>query len=127
MFDNIGGKIKTLAKVVCWIGIIGSCLAGFVLLVEGLDVSEELILYGILVAGVGSLFSWIGSFFLYGFGQLIENTDVLVKQGQIQQPQAPATPYAAPVQISTYTAPTSYCTRCGAVMVNGVCPHCHQV
>ena len=28
MFENIGGKIKGLAKVVCWIGIILSVITG---------------------------------------------------------------------------------------------------
>lgn len=28
MFDNIGGKIKTLAEVVCTLGIVASVLAG---------------------------------------------------------------------------------------------------
>ena len=27
MFDNIGGKIKILAKVLCWVGIIGFVLS----------------------------------------------------------------------------------------------------
>ena len=65
MFDNIGEKIKTFAKVVCWIGIIVSFIFG-VLLVN----SSGLI--GILTIVVGSLASWIGSFSLYGFGELIE-------------------------------------------------------
>ena len=33
------------------------------------------ILSGIVIIIVGCLASWIGSFFTYGFGQLIENTD----------------------------------------------------
>ena len=28
MFNNIGGKIKGLAKFVCWLGIIGSSIWG---------------------------------------------------------------------------------------------------
>ena len=28
MFDNIGGKIKKLAKIICWIGIILSVITG---------------------------------------------------------------------------------------------------
>ena len=31
MFDNIGGKIKGLAKTVCWIGIGASVFIGFIL------------------------------------------------------------------------------------------------
>lgn len=75
MFDNIGKKIKTLAQVVCWIGIIASVIAGL----AALAVS---ILSGLLIMGLGSLASWIGSFLTYGFGQLIENSDILVKQGK---------------------------------------------
>ena len=36
MFDNIGGKIKTLSATICWIGIIISCLIGL-----GMIVAEE--------------------------------------------------------------------------------------
>lgn len=132
MFDNIGGKIKGVARVVTWLGIISSCLAGFVMLVEGLDTSEILAFYGILVAGVGSLFSWLGSLTLYGLGQLIENSDILVKQGQMRQPQAPAAPayaapaYGAPAQAPAYAAPAHYCTTCGSTKVDGICHTCHR-
>lgn len=78
MFDNIGGKIKTLAKVVCWIGIIACIITGIVLMAT----DEDLILVGILTVVVGSLLSWVGSFALYGFGQLIENSDEIVFQNK---------------------------------------------
>ena len=68
MYANIGGKIKTLASVLCWAGIIISCLFGLITLAFG----------GIFIAAIGSLMSWISSFVLYGFGQIIENTDKLV-------------------------------------------------
>ena len=74
MFGNIGGKIKTLAQVVTWIGIIGSVIYGFVL-----GIYEDLIFEGFIMALLGSLISWVSSFVLYGFGQLIENTDKLVE------------------------------------------------
>ena len=73
MFDNIGGKIKTLAKVVCWIGIVASVILGLL---------SRNVITALLFIGIGSLGSWIGSFMTYGFGQLIENTDILVKQGE---------------------------------------------
>ncbi len=37
MFDNIGSKIKMLAKVICWVGIIMSCLSGLIILINGDD------------------------------------------------------------------------------------------
>jgi hypothetical protein len=67
MFDNIGGKIKTLAKIICWLGIIISVISGMVLIgISGL--------VSVLTIIAGSLTSWIGSFSLYGFGELIEKT-----------------------------------------------------
>ncbi|MBR3934300.1 MAG: hypothetical protein IKJ68_10400 [Clostridia bacterium] len=71
MFDNIGGKIKILAQVLCWLGVIASVICGFSIMVDSDDV-------GFLIVVIGPLVSWVSSFFLYGFGQLIENTDILV-------------------------------------------------
>ena len=75
MFSNIGSKIKNLAQVVTWIGIIACVVWGLVLMVT----DEELIFVGLMIALLGSLISWVSSFVLYGFGQLIENTDKLVE------------------------------------------------
>ncbi len=72
MFENIGGKIKTLAKVLMWIGIIGFVIYGIVM------ISEEQVLLGFLIIAIGGLSSWVSSFVLYGFGQLVENSDKLV-------------------------------------------------
>ena len=74
MFENIGCKIKMLAKVCCWVGIFVSVIYGIILLSEN---NNELI--GLSVFILGPLFSLIGSFVIYGFGQLIENSDKLVE------------------------------------------------
>ena len=73
MFDNIGGKIKTLAQVICWIGIACSVVFGIAVVAN-----EYTRLLGIAIIVLGPLLSWVSSFLLYGFGQLIENTDMLV-------------------------------------------------
>ena len=82
MFDNIGSKIMKLAKVLCWIGIILSVISGIIIIAGGANNSRAYgynsgpsVLTGILTIVFGCLASWIGSFFTYGFGQLIENTD----------------------------------------------------
>ena len=67
MFDNIGEKIKIFAKTVCWIGIVLSIVSGILLMGASGVV-------GVLAIIIGSLASWIGSFTLYGFGELIEKT-----------------------------------------------------
>ncbi len=80
MFDNIGGKIKTVAATIAWLGIIGSIIVGSVMIAEASDSyypSATETLSGWLVMIVGSLSSWVSSFTLYGFGQLIENTDAI--------------------------------------------------
>ena len=75
MFDNIGSKIKSLAQVVCWIGIVASVIGGFSIIVS----NDEAVVVGLLTMVLGAVGSWVGSFVLYGFGQLIENSDTLVE------------------------------------------------
>ena len=78
MFENIGSKIMKLAKVLCWLGIIASVITGIAIIGASSYnrySSGSSILAGILTIVFGCLLSWIGSFFTYGFGQLIENTD----------------------------------------------------
>lgn len=77
MFTNIGRKIKVLAWVVCIVGILGSFIGAIYLWVNAGHFYDSvgLILSGFITLIVGSLVSWVGSFFCYGFGQLIEKTE----------------------------------------------------
>ena len=97
MFDNIGGKIKGLAKFLCWLGIIISLIMAILIWTGGAKVSSAFnssyygyssrsaanaasgtaVITGLVVLVVGSLASWLGSFFMYGFGQLIEDTQAI--------------------------------------------------
>lgn len=70
MFEYIGIKIMSLAKVMAWIGIVVSIIVGLMLL------ANDSIL-GMIVMALGSLMSWVSSFVLYGFGQLIDDVSVL--------------------------------------------------
>ena len=81
MFKNIGGKIKGLAKVICYVGIAISVIAGIVMIGFGSSSynGDTMIVMGFAVMIVGSLVSWIGSFFAYGFGELIENITVIAE------------------------------------------------
>ena len=78
MFNNIGVKIKGLAKFICWAGIVICIIAGIIMLVQAKDaysgVRPTLILIGLAIMIIGSLLSWIGSFLLYGFGELVDNS-----------------------------------------------------
>ena len=78
MWDNISGKIKSLAKFIAWFGIISSIIGGIVLFsIGGNQRYGGGIFIGIGFATIflGSLFFWISSWFMYGFGELIENTE----------------------------------------------------
>ena len=87
MFDNIGGKIKGLAKFICWVGIIASIILG-IIIISGAGTSygryrytdSGMVVLGIITIVAGSILSWIGSFVLYGFGELVENSSELVEQ-----------------------------------------------
>lgn len=73
MFTNIGGKIKTLTKVVCWIGIVASAIGGVVCMFD------DEVLAGLAMIVGGALASWVGSFVLYAFGELVENVAVIAE------------------------------------------------
>ena len=65
MYNNIGNKIKALAIFSAIIGIIGSIVAAIVLF------CSKLILNGVLVLVGGVVLSWVATFALYGFGELL--------------------------------------------------------
>ncbi|MCL2866655.1 MAG: hypothetical protein FWF47_02725 [Clostridia bacterium] len=80
MFKNIGGKIKGLAKAITFLGIVGSLVYAIVIWVQAGKLrygGDALVGTGFLVLTVGSLASWISSLALYGFGQLIENSETI--------------------------------------------------
>ena len=77
MFENIGCKIKKLARILCWIGIVASVISGIIMIATSSAYSRYSgtgigVVGGVALMVFGSLFSWIGSFFTYGFGELIE-------------------------------------------------------
>ena len=77
MFDNIGGKIKKLAKIVAIGGIAGSIFIG--MCIFAIIPTQVGSLVGFVISAIGSSVSWIGSFAAYGYGQLIENSDKAVR------------------------------------------------
>lgn len=81
MFDNIGGKIKTLAMVCCWEGIIGSVFAG-ILCLYALR-SEYALIIGLPILFGGPLVFWVVSLFVYGFGELIEKATMIEKSTRL--------------------------------------------
>ena len=75
MYTSIGGKIKTLAQIVCLLGIIVSVIYGICFYNTYYSVRSM----GIVIIFGGSLLSWVSSFFAYGFGELIEKATVIAE------------------------------------------------
>lgn len=84
MYNNVGAKLKGLAKFLAWFGIIGSCISGITIMAAGSSISyygaygsSSLagggLVGGIIIMVIGSLASWLSSLALYGFGEMIEN------------------------------------------------------
>lgn len=109
MFNNVGKILKTLSVVVFWLGSFVSMFWG---LYVGLDESRFL---GLLIIFGGPLFSWLLALEMYGFGQLIENTDKLVAQ------RSEATSEA---ESAVNPAHSWRCDGCGNLISVNPCPHC---
>ena len=73
MFSNIGEKIKVLAVVCTIIGCVLSVVIAIVCW------CSEIVWAGFVALILGCLVSWIGSFLLYGFGELIVQTNIVAR------------------------------------------------
>lgn len=80
MFKNVGNKIQSFAKFVFIFGTIVAAIAAIVFILAAIGAGEPAlttiyIIYGLMVLILGPIISWINALFIYGFGQLIVNTD----------------------------------------------------
>ena len=84
MFNNIGKKIKILAKILLIVELA-------IVEIIGLDWltfdDEQFVAIGLLMMFVAPVVLWISSWFMYGFGELIDKTcDIArnTRQGEIK-------------------------------------------
>lgn len=80
MFNNIGGKLKVWAKILCYAGMSLSLIIGSIIMIMGGVTGMITFGIGFLTIVGGSLVSWISSFWAYGFGTLVENSDIIAKK-----------------------------------------------
>ena len=138
MFNNVGRKLKAIAGIFAWVGIIASIVLGIVI-IDALS-----FLVGLLVIAIGSLASWISSLGLYAFGELVDNSTIVANQYRESgyEEKAPgfketffpnfganntapkSTVYGSSNQSST--APTKYCPHCGEAVRTSICGMCGQ-
>ena len=131
MFDNIGGKIKTLAKVLCWVGIIFSVLIAIILFIEAKEGSyrtEDLYMkLGCIYLIFGPLISWVSSFFMYGFGELIERTtEVALNTRHLRQATRNNKDNSLNRNIISDSEDSHKwrCEKCGLLINKTPCPNC---
>ncbi len=73
MYENIGGKIKGLAKAIFVIGTIISAIVGIGQIIAASAVSVGIGFFsGLLTVVIGFLGSWVSTWLLYGFGEIID-------------------------------------------------------
>lgn len=75
MYDNIGGKIKGLAKVAFIIEVIAAVIIG----ANFIAIDDDLIGIGLLIMILCSFVGWVSSWLLYGFGELIDQTCAIAR------------------------------------------------
>ena len=102
-FDDVGGKIKNLAKWSCWITILLIWIAApitFIALVVD-EWTVEFCWIPLVSAVVGPIFIWIGSWAIYAFGEFVEDTHAIREK---QDPAIEDSPSSSATGVSTYTA-----------------------
>ena len=137
MFDQVGRKLKILAKVVCYGGMAIAVAVGIVLMLGatlsygGLGATSG-VLNSLLTMAEGCLIAWAAGLVIYAFGQLVE--DVAASRACLEslRPREPAPPEEAPAAEESAEASGGYvpsnsrakldnanpegwaCRRCGA-------------
>ena len=74
MYKNIGNKIQILAQVIGIFEMIVSFVSGLIMLLSGMSPLTSIA----LMIG-GPIVAWISSWFLYGYGVLIEKACIIAR------------------------------------------------
>lgn len=74
MFENVGRKIKGLAWFILALGCVGALIGLIVSMVFFKRILVLGILVGLLLGALQILLTLVGMWFIYGFGELIENS-----------------------------------------------------
>ena len=69
LYQNIGGKVKGLAKAIFLVEAVATIIAGLGLLFT----NEDFVLYGVLTLVCGPVVAFVSSWVLYAFGDLVED------------------------------------------------------
>lgn len=84
MYDNIGKKIKGLAKALFIILSLMFVLYGATFIMGSRSIGSKNYLLGLSIILGGPLVAWISSWVLYGFGELVDKTCDIAEDINIQ-------------------------------------------
>ncbi len=107
MYKNIGGKLKALAMGICIFVSILEFLAGIGMIAVS-DGSGELIATGICMMLFGPVISWISSWILYGFGELIDKASAIERNTRKEEEKPETQPKAVSPDFGKGTISRNY-------------------
>ena len=115
MFKNMGKKIKWMSKILCWLGIAASVLVAVSFWAQHRSYNPT-IGTGFIVLFAGCFVSWIGSFFSYGFGELVDYAcQELSRNPQCEQ-----------LKFEQLKFDKWQCSQCGAINSGSTCSKCSK-
>ena len=113
MFEDVGKKIKSVAKGYFAVMLVVGIIAGIVMLVIGLDSynGDTLICVGVITAIATPVFAWLSALLMYGFGEIVD-TAILNRKPQASAP--------APRAAAQHSKLANWCCpRCGNPLTVG--------
>lgn len=131
LYDNIGEKLKGLAKIIFIIEAIISVIIGLLCLFSG----EGLFILGLLTLILGPFIAWISSWVLYAFGELVEKTcdnenntrNILKKMNEKpinKLDYSPEVTHIAPSKDATVCKHKWRCENCNNMRTQTPCEYC---
>ena len=118
MFNNIGEKLKGIARFTLVAGIIGSVALGLIVF------SERKSLEGILIIICGSISSWISSCVIYGIGEIASCTSETYSVSKSIYLLNQSTKKAATQKSVVDNTKAKVCPHCGEKVTSNKCVMC---
>lgn len=137
MYENVGQKIKNLTTILVVIMMILSLVGG----ISAMVLDEDMIIPGLLLAGVGCFVSWIGGLAMYAYGDIADNIQTINEQltsmnggstaaspnYQHSQPTPQNPTYTYAPQSTAAAGESWVCIQCGTqnIMKRSYCIQCN--
>ena len=94
LFDNVGEKLQSLAKILFFLAVIGFIILAIIMFVQAGDSyfgEDTYITVGFVYLICGPIASLISAWFLYGFGEIVSLANNLKKKISCKEPSTDST------------------------------------